>query len=319
MATLYKVGRSYYINWRESGQQFRRSLGPIDRAQAERIRAAKEAELHGLILAPSGTTLGDVLDDYLGWAEHDRPDSFRKMRSDLKAFDGLRPFSAEAIDPRTFHATLANRKVSPATNHKALRLLRAAYKRARDSGAIKANPAERVPLPRVVVSREPQWFPPAQLRALSERNPLWQFMAFTGLRRGEMAKARRSDVQGDLLRVESTAEGRTKSGLWRAIPLAPQALDALAKLGPDRLTDAHADTLSDWFRADADTLGIAGSLHGLRHTFCTMLAQAGVSAHEIKRLAGHSSLSVTERYMHHAPGFGREAINRLSGYYGGAT
>lgn len=309
MATLYKRGRSYYLQWTEGGQQFRRSLGPIDRKAAEAIRAEKEAERAGLIRPRSGYTVGAVIAEYLAWAEHDRPASFRKLKSDLGVFSALENYPAEGIDPRHFHAALVKRGASSATNHKALRILRAAYRRVLPD---KPSPAERVPLPKIVLSREPQWFRPHELAALGERDPLWVFMAHTGLRRGEIAKARRSDIHGGMLRVESTAEGRTKSGLWRAVPLSPQALEALASLGADYLTPYHADTLSDRFRADADALGLAGTLHGLRHTFCTYLAQAGVSAHEIKRLAGHSSLSVTERYMHHAPGYGRDAIAKLS-------
>lgn len=311
MATLYKVGRSYYLNWREHDQQYRRSLGPIDRKAAEAIRATKEAELAGLIKPNSGYTVGAVIEEYLAWAVHDRPDSHRKMRSDLKVFAPLADYPAEGIDPRHFHAQLVQRGAASATNHKAIRLLRAAYKRVLPD---RPSPADRVPLPRILVSREPQWFRPDELAALAIRDPLWLFMGHTGLRRGEIAKARRSDIEGGVLRVESTAEGRTKSGLWRAVPLSVQALEALPMLGADYLTPYHADTLSDRFRADADALGLAGTLHGLRHTFCTYLAQAGVSAHEIKQLAGHSSLSVTERYMHHAPGFGRAAIAKLGAW-----
>lgn len=39
--------------------------------------------------------------------------------------------------------------------------------------------------------------------------------------------------------------------------------------------------------------------HAMRHTFCSRLAQAGVSPWDIKELAGHSNLSITERYTHH--------------------
>lgn len=44
-----------------------------------------------------------------------------------------------------------------------------------------------------------------------------------------------------------------------------------------------------------------GSLHILRHTFCSHLAMAGVPVLEIQRLAGHAHLSTTMRYMHLAP------------------
>jgi len=45
-------------------------------------------------------------------------------------------------------------------------------------------------------------------------------------------------------------------------------------------------------------LKVTGGLHILRHTYCSRLALAGVPVLTIKELAGHSSLTTTERYMH---------------------
>ena len=47
-------------------------------------------------------------------------------------------------------------------------------------------------------------------------------------------------------------------------------------------------------------LRIIGS-HVLRHTFCSHLAMRGAAPKAIQELAGHSTLSMTLRYMHLAP------------------
>ena len=39
-------------------------------------------------------------------------------------------------------------------------------------------------------------------------------------------------------------------------------------------------------------------LHGLRHTCLTRLGMAGVDAFTIQRFAGHSSITVSQRYVH---------------------
>lgn len=39
--------------------------------------------------------------------------------------------------------------------------------------------------------------------------------------------------------------------------------------------------------------------HGLRHTYAAYLAEQGVPVHHIRRMLGHSSLAVTERYIDH--------------------
>jgi site-specific recombinase XerD len=41
--------------------------------------------------------------------------------------------------------------------------------------------------------------------------------------------------------------------------------------------------------------------HVLRHSFCSHLAMRGAPAIAIEELAGHSSIAVTNRYMHLAP------------------
>jgi len=38
--------------------------------------------------------------------------------------------------------------------------------------------------------------------------------------------------------------------------------------------------------------------HSLRHTYCTRLAEAGASAYQIQRLAGHGSVTISQRYTH---------------------
>ncbi len=312
MATLYKRGDAYYLNWREGGNQYRRSLGKVDRRQAEALCAEKEAELAGLIAPRSGLTVRMILAEYLSWSEKARPDSHGGSKA---ALGHLLPIvgdhPAESFDIGHVERWAGTTTRAPASVAKTIKMARAAYRYGIKRRLIRENPFDRVSLPKIVTSRAPPYFTRPQLDALykTARGPVWRFMANTGLRRAEMAKARRSDVRDGLLYVESTPTGRTKSGKWRSIPLNAQAKAALKKLGEDRLVDCHTDTLSDWFAKDAE--GIGGTLHWLRHTFCTYLAKAGVSLHDIKDLAGHSSVAVTEMYAHHMPGAGKAAVAKL--------
>jgi integrase len=54
--------------------------------------------------------------------------------------------------------------------------------------------------------------------------------------------------------------------------------------------------------------------HVLRHTFCSHLAMRGAAPKVIQDLAGHSTLSMTLRYMHLAPSALREAIGLLDDF-----
>ncbi len=52
-------------------------------------------------------------------------------------------------------------------------------------------------------------------------------------------------------------------------------------------------------------------LHSLRHTMLTRLGGAGVDVFAIKRVAGHSSVTVSEKYVHPSPEFIERAFERL--------
>lgn len=327
MATIYWRGKRAYLNWREAGRQWRRSLGEIDARAAEAIRAQKEAELtHGVRIIPRLPTVRAYLEWYADWYDAEHPTTGRKLRSEIRPFlqrFGHRPI--DSIRPAEVEQWKADRlrEAAPETVGKELRRIKAAMKRGIEWGEIDANPVGPVKAPRGVRSVAVEFYTTAQLRRLfkasGERAALWEFAAYTGLRRGELAKATKADVarygKARRLRVESTPDddgsGRTKSGKWREVPLAAGALKALAKL-PDRLAGGvHPDTLSDWFAQDAAAAGIGGTLHRLRHTFCAHLAQAGVPLRRIQLLAGHSSIEVTERYAHLAPEGGDSAVSVL--------
>lgn len=315
MATIYFRNGTWYINFRADGRQVRVSLGTADRKEAETLRAKKEAELRGLITTTRGVTVGTVLTGYMKWYATDRPKTYGRAVSALKrfraAFDDC---SAEDLAPAAIE-TWASSQTATGQAEKALKLARAALRRAVKQRTIRYSAMDGVSIQKPVTSRAPSYYRPADLtklaKAAGDRAALWSFMTNTGIRRGEMAKARRADVRDGMLYVESAPEGRTKNLRWRAVPLNTAARAALVRLGDEVLVEAHPDTISDWFSADAKAAGLPGSLHWLRHTFCTAMVQSGVSLHEVKRLAGHSSITVTEKYAHHMPDFGRAAVGTI--------
>jgi integrase len=325
MATINKRGPAYYLTYSKDGVQVRRSLGKIGRKEAEAVLAQKEAELAGLIVPRSGRTVRMVLQGYLDWTKTARKSSHKGIKyALLPLINKLGDHPAESVDVSLIERWTEQQTNAASTVSKSLRMARAAYRRGIRLRFVADNPFERASLPKVVEDRAPPWYTKDELEALyaAPRGALWRFMVNTGVRRGEMYKALRRDVRNGILQIESTATGRTKSGKWRWVPLNAAAVDALASLGEDRLvTCQHVDTLTDWFGEDLAAINkertkdrkhlLEGSPHWLRHTFCTHLAQAGVSLHEIKRLAGHSSIAVTEKYAHHLPDAGRAAIDKL--------
>ena len=143
--------------------------------------------------------------------------------------------------------------------------------------------------------------------------------AWTGVRRGELLALRWSDLDlsRGTMRVSrnrvsvryEVREGppKTKRGN-RVIPLAPETVAVLRTLRDSEEVHSidgyvfvrpdgqphHPERVSKVFAqlvAEADLEPI--SLHGLRHTFATILLSRGVPVYKVSRILGHSSISVT--------------------------
>ena len=123
--------------------------------------------------------------------------------------------------------------------------------------------------------------------------------AFTGLRRGELARLRPTNVQGDLIYLRTT-----KNGKPRVVPVVHHVRFALRRL-PFGL---HADTLTH-----AVQRAMAGiRFHDLRHTAASMLIQCGVDLYRVGTILGHSDIRTTKRYAHLAVNDLRTAVNTLA-------
>ena len=52
-------------------------------------------------------------------------------------------------------------------------------------------------------------------------------------------------------------------------------------------------------------------IHSLRHTMLTRMGEAGADAFTIMRIAGHSSVTVSQRYVHPSPEAVERAFQRM--------
>lgn len=148
-----------------------------------------------------------------------------------------------------------------------------------------------------------------------------------GLRCGEMMALEWSDIdldRGRLTVAHSKHRGEvtsTKGYRQRTLPLSDQLRAALRKHRTDGTyvlcsrpgSAPCATTIRRWLSLaqKAAGLDIKGP-HTLRHTFCSHLAMRGAPARAIQKLAGHQSITTTERYMNLAPSTLDESIRLLN-------
>jgi integrase len=109
----------------------------------------------------------------------------------------------------------------------------------------------------------------------------------------------------------------------RHVPLTTRARDILEKIkqkskSPFVFPAKKGGRLSrhwasEQFRTMRDAMELSDDcvIHSTRHTFCTRLGESGVGAFEIQRLAGHSSIVISQKYVHPTPALLESAIGKM--------
>ncbi len=195
--------------------------------------------------------------------------------------------------------------------------LRVMLCRAQRLGMIEALPL--FPEPRTLPMAEPRalvlqpdWIE-ALLLELRQENAqaalVVRFLLNTGLRVSEALDLRWDHVD---LTQQQLLITRTKAHKARRLPINAAALEVLEARRLVRTTgpvfSLKLRRLQQLHRAAVDQVCLEQGLgddvrnswvlHTLRHTCLTRLASAGWSAPQLQQFAGHSSLAVTQRYVH---------------------
>lgn len=116
--------------------------------------------------------------------------------------------------------------------------------------------------------------------------------AVTGLRQGELLSLEPSNVHGGRIVLRPD---QTKNGKVRVVPVPADAQSWLHELP----FASKKHTIRVTFEAARAAIGRHDlRFHDLRHSYASLLAQAGESMTRVRDLLGHSSLLVTSRYSH---------------------
>jgi len=151
--------------------------------------------------------------------------------------------------------------------------------------------------------------------------PIVTMALHTGMRRGEILSLRWDNV--DLHhRFIFLGSSVTKTGQRREIPISDLLAAVLTSLPRqddipwvffDKHTKKHIGDVKRSFATACKNAGIKDfHFHDLRHTFASHLVMAGVDITTVSRLLGHTTLKMTLRYAHLAPGHLSAAIEALS-------
>lgn len=339
-----KRGAVWYAKYRlPDGRQQKRRLGPAwtektappdgyftkGKAQAhldELLRQARDGSLPGLV--KTGKTFTDATAEWLAYCENVRdckPSTMRDYRNMVRVLD--REFGKRKIETITtedIDLWISGYGGSNRTRQKYLVCLGSIFKRAMKVYGLPRNPADLVERPRVRRAAKIDVLRPEEVLAFvraadSEQDAaIFHAAAFAGLRMGELLALRWRDVDFTRRTIhvrENWTQGETttpKGGTERAVPMAEEVAERLARLGQREHFTADEDlvfctargqhvgykALKERYRAALRAAGLREDFrfHNLRHTFgSTVIRHA--DSREVMEWMGHADLTTTRRYL----------------------
>jgi integrase len=313
-----KVLRSWIVQYRRAGASRRILLGSAEVLSAEQAKAAAKKVLAKVALGgdPAADrrerrdkdklSLRSVIDEYLALKARElRPKTMREITRYLTG-TYFKPLHGMAID-KVSRKDVASRLVAIIREHgpivaaKARAVLTSLFAWSMQMGLVEHNP--------VVGTIQPDAGKPRE-RVLSDDELAAIWRACKDDDYGRIVRllillgARRQEI-GGLLWSELSFErgtwtlpsGRSKNGRAHTLPLMPMALDIIKDVprlvSRDQLFGARSnDGFTGWDQKEAldERSGVIGwTLHDIRRSVATKLADIGVQPHIIEQILNHQS------------------------------
>jgi len=339
-----KRGTVWYAKYRlPDGRQQKKRLGPawtektappdgyFTKGKAEKhldelLRQTREGTLPGLV--QTGKTFADATEEWLAYSENVRdckPSTMRDYRNMARVL--VREFGKrkiESITTEDIDLWISGYGGSNRTRQKYLVCLGSIFKRAMRVYGLPRNPADLVERPRVRRAAKIDVLRPEEVLALvraaksDQDAAIFHTAAFAGLRMGELLALRWRDVDFTRRTIhvrENWTQGETttpKGGTERAVPMAEEVAERLARLGQRDHFAADDDlvfctargqhvgykSLKERYRAALRAANLREDFrfHNLRHTFgSTVIRHA--DSREVMEWMGHADLTTTRRYL----------------------
>lgn len=329
-------GRVWYANHQEGPKQKRTSLRTRNHEVARQKARAIEAELSGAVPRQAGTfDIAAAVQAYIDWQDsNDRaPKTMVKYRDVLTRFAahcrdaGVRLMHAITMQTVDEFAIRRRRDgMAAKTIYTELTVVRQWLNFAVSRRMLAASPVAGTKLVKPKPGPRDYWRQ-EQLDAIVEvaRGPYkaaFVLMAETGMRIGEVIHLTHDDLTLDgptpvaHIRPKEVVPGarpwRPKNGEERAVPLSVRAVAMLRDLprrrrwGIDRMDETAATSnlpandrhILAYLKTVLAKLGLEGTNHKFRHSFCTIAVLAGVDFFTLRRWFGHIDEEALKIYVH---------------------
>jgi integrase len=314
-----KILRSWIAQYRRAGATRRYLIGSADTLTAEQARTMAKKVLAKVALGedPQGDkgarrdkdklSLRSVVDEYLASKEKSlRRRTLVETKRYLTGsyFRSLHAMPVDQISRRDIASKLVtiSRESGSATARHARAVLSAMYVWGMRSGLVEANPVANTPEPDAGAPRERTltdnevaavW---RAADAAGEYGKVIQLLILTGCRRSEIGGLRWTELNPESGTWVLPA-ARSKNGRSHTLPLSPAAwaiIDQMPRMAfRDSLFGLHGSGFTGWSLGkqalDARS-GVSGwTVHDIRRSVATKMADLGIQPHIIEQILNHAS------------------------------
>jgi len=346
--SIFKRGSVYWYHFMFNGEHIQRSTKQGNPRKARQIEAAHrtalamgEVGIEERKVAPSFKDFAQKFVAHVEARHENKPQTVAFYVAKLSRLLEYAPIGnarIDRIDEGVIEGYVVARRaaVAPATVNRELATLRRMLRLAQEWKEIQRVPRIRLlsgeRIRDFVLSRQQESiYLAACLQPLHDLSVL---MLETGLRIGEALHLEWSDVtlqplNGARFGFIRIREGKSKNAK-RIIPLTDRASALLKARWSTRTSGVvfgnregqpYVGTSINHLHQSVCNPKVNGKrkrifprdfvLHSLRHTMLTRLGESGVDAFTIMRIAGHSSITVSQRYIHPTPEAVERAFERL--------
>jgi site-specific recombinase XerD len=250
-------------------------------------------------------------------AESSNPHSHIANLSKAKIIeDYFKDIPIRNISPELIEKFRAERKrtVTNTTINHDLKVLRKYFDIAVNKGFLKDNPARKVKLLPEPKGRIPRCLYPDEIKKIfssihkfrhllyGDFEFIFMCLIYTGLRRSELCNLKPENIKLHLRQIHIMGKGKKVRviGIHRHLL---KEFKSRVQRGYIITPKIHPASITRAIKYVYRKLGLPESLtlHSLRHTYISYLLEKGVPTKKVKELAGHFSLTVTDRYTHALP------------------
>ena len=313
-----KGGTRYRVMWRDATNR-QRSKTVETLAEARRLDASTK-----LGASPTPTLTGGVTlrEWFVQWFRSHGPEwATTTLKRRKSIYDcwinqqiGDVPLARiNGMRVREYRVDLLATGATDKTANQAHSVLSAALTAARDEGIIESNPCLGVRRLKTLPTNR-RALTPLEVEQIRDQMPtardqlIVSFLAYAGLRPGELCALKWQHITERHVRVEQSAQSgiivRTKTGKTRLVHVCKTLRADIAEYGrgePDELviSGLRGGILhwKNWFRRvwmpAAKAAGVDARPYDLRHTFASMLIHSGMTIPEVALELGHANPNMT--------------------------